>query len=420
MRKEAGDMNIITLLSNEVKATVRKPALLFFAFLIPFFILGFIGGSLTFYLQKEAASIRAAVVDEDRTLETRTLVNLLQEEQTLARTLSFVPMSLEEAERALTMGKIAALIQIPKGFTDDLRVGANTPITVITLKEKPLASAMIRMLMESGAKYISAAQSAVNTVYDLHLQYENDPEKRKQQLQQIIVTFTLLALSRNDLFQEERLPLVSEWGWAGHGLIAWYLTGLSFSALLLNAWFETRTKDALRLRLLSFGLTELHFWFADLLKFFLFFLLASELFWLLTASGWEKVSALRGAAHLVLGAVSLFLAALLLVFQTLEMKKTNRMLGLLSLTIGGLMLGGVWVPGVYFPVRFQEIMTYSPFHTLYLLLSHHVLSQQLPAVKDAAVMILWILCFLGWGVGSAIRKERKNGYLSPVKPAKTS
>lgn len=132
-----------TLLKYRWKNILHQPLLFLMILFFPFVLIGLVGVGFFQYFQGQTEQIQVAVVDEDQSPETRTLLDQLQKEGALGESLSLIPMTEGEARKAMENGSAAAIVTIPPGFTNDLRHGENRPIHVMTSSEKPLASSMV-------------------------------------------------------------------------------------------------------------------------------------------------------------------------------------------------------------------------------------------------------------------------------------
>jgi len=399
-------MNGISLWIYEMRAALRRPAPLFLSFFIPLLVLSLIAVSIYRLVPQDDENIRAAIVDLDQTFETKSLVNQLSEDEEMKKALTLVPMSADEARTSFRQGDLAGIITIPKGFSGSLRVGENESIQVVTNREQPLSSSMIRLLLDSGAMYISASQSAVNTVYDLHITNLENNKERNQKLQQSILTFTLFALSRNDAFAQEVIESGSQIGWKAHAIVALLLTIICGFSIIFQ-WMDSRyISRGMMLRLRSFHITEVQLSRVQWGKAFVLITLAGLLYWAGAMQLDESLST-ESAGIIVFGGA--FLASLITFAKSTISHAGMRSVILFVLIFLGLGAGGVWVPSIYLPDGLGA--SWNPFALLYQLLAEHIMGESISKII-ALKMILWIFVLLGLGIGFAMRKERRHAYVS--------
>lgn len=402
-------MNGFSLWLYEMRAALRRPAPLFLSFFIPILVIALGAVSVYRLVPTDGETIKAAIVDHDQTFETETLINQLAKDEEMKKSLTLHPMPFQEAEDQFEKGELAGIITIPEGFSDSLRFGENEPIQVVTNEDQPLSSNMLELLLDSGAKYISASQSAVNTVYDLHIKQLEDNSERNQKLQQSILTYTLFALSRNDAFEQDELQSGSRIGWRSHILLAIFFTLISGFSILFQ-WLEERSNSkSMRLRLRSFHITAIQLWRVQWGKWFFFISFAGVLYW---SGGLWIGEPLPRESILITVVIGMFMASLLTCLNSMVSHAGIRIGILMVVAFVGLGAGGVWVPSLYLP---QYLETgWNPFSALYLLFAENIMGDAL-SIGVLLKVGLWIFGFVGVGLIAARREERRHAYVSSFK-----
>ncbi len=400
-------MNGFSLWVYEMRAALRRPAPLFLSFFIPIMLLGLVLLSVYSLIPQNEEHIQAAIVDLDQTFETKALVNQLSEDEEMKKALTLIPMSSEKAVEQFNNGNLAGMITIPKGFSESLRKGENDPIHVLTNEEQPLSTNMLKLLLDSGAMYISASQSAVNTVYDLHIKELSDSGERSQKLQQAILTFTLFALSRNDAFSQEELKSGSRIGWKAHGLLAVLLTVISSFALFFH-WFDSKhSPSSMLLRLRSYHITQIQLFRVQWGKWFLFISIIGCVYGGV-ATQWSNL--LSAESALVTLLMAAFMASLIAFCRSMINHIGLRMVTLLLVTFLGLGAGGVWVPSLYLP-EYLSSAAWNPFGILYSLYAENMMGEDFSKFLIVQIVVWSLLLFVG-GLLIALRKERRYAYVS--------
>ncbi|MGM8214769.1 ABC transporter permease [Bacillaceae bacterium W0354] len=191
---------ILHLFLYEWKRTLKHPTLLLFVFLFPILFVSLTGFIVYSVVKEEVNSVDIVVLDEDQTFETSTLINQLKSDDTLKGQVNFITGEGKLTTYLQQPEQYAAVVQVPKGFTEDLRSGINREINVYLNENIPVGSNLAYLLLESGQNYISAAQSGVNTVNHFYIKTIEDRSERNRWIQQMTIHFTLLTLSRNDFF----------------------------------------------------------------------------------------------------------------------------------------------------------------------------------------------------------------------------
>ncbi|MFD2639306.1 ABC transporter permease [Piscibacillus salipiscarius] len=194
---------IFHLWKYEWKRVFKRPVLFLFTIIFPIIVLGLTAAFIYSVSTEELETVEILVLDDDQTFETKSLIKQLQDDETIEG-----DVILSEGQKDLSFylehpESYAAIVQIPKGFTKQLRSGVNESIHVYLNEKLPLASNLAYLLLESGQDYISAAQTGVNTVNHFYVQNMEDAKERQQFLQQSIIHFTTFSLGRNSFFDEK-------------------------------------------------------------------------------------------------------------------------------------------------------------------------------------------------------------------------
>lgn len=398
-------MNGFSLWRYEMRATVLRPAPLFLSFFIPLLIMLIAGLSLQNLFQEEEKQIQAAIVDHDQTFETKSLVNQLSEEERMKRALQLTPMSEKEAKEAFEKGDLAGVMTIPEGFTDSLRVGDNEPIAVMTNQDKPIDSTMLTVLLESGAKYISASQSAVNAVYDLHIK-QLPKDERSARLQEAIVTFTLFALERNEAFEEQQVASGAAVGWQAHAFIAMTFTFVVFFTILFQA-LDGRTHTAsINMRWRMLNLTFLHQVIVKQIKWWIILFALIEL--LMGISNLVVPVQFSLGLHAGMVLVAFWLSAFSAFLYGVTTHASIRSLTLLIVSLIGMVSAGALIPEIYLPTWLSQDGT--PFSFTYEVFRLAFADQDDPLPYIG--LFLWGVLFYIGATLAGFRKEKRDAYVS--------
>lgn len=145
---------------------------------------------------------KMAIVDQDRTVETALVIKQLEDHEQLKRLVKLIQTDENTAYQLIQANKVAGVLEIPKGFSKDVRHGKNTPVTLIGNENQPLQAALVHYLIESAANLTSAAQSGINTIYEFLSTEGVSKQERKSEYRKSIVSFSLHIIGRNSIFQE--------------------------------------------------------------------------------------------------------------------------------------------------------------------------------------------------------------------------
>ena len=118
----------------------------------------------------------------------------------------------DEAAEMMENGELDAMIVLPDNFVEDMSNGINRPILVVCNESTPLKAAVIKELMESAASQITAAQSAINTVWR-HSDLEGlDNAALDRKWNGLIMNYMLLSFSRDRYTESRFVSAYGEYG----------------------------------------------------------------------------------------------------------------------------------------------------------------------------------------------------------------
>ncbi|WP_338448021.1 ABC transporter permease [Niallia oryzisoli] len=351
---------ILTELYLKIFMKNRKSAV--FLWLTPiFFLLGaaLIGQQL---LKEESfvQPFQVAIVNEDQTIETEFVVRELTESPHLNKLITTVEVDRNKAESYLRDNQIAAIIQIPKGFSRDVAKGKNTPVIVIGNGKRPLQSRLITYVMESAANYTSAAQSGINTIDHFMSEADFSKEDQKDQFKRNVLSFGLHVLGRGEIFAEiEQHYLFQE--------NIWQYYAVSIFILLIMIWcfmslflIKNNLNRSIHFRLKGLGFTKLQLVFSRMMAGYLLVvcsslvILLSILFWK-GFKEWSLIAELTGATMLI---AFVFLSLFVLIETMLVSEKIYPIFGILLIAAGAV-IGGHFIPAVYFSERLLNLNEFS-------------------------------------------------------------
>ncbi|WP_368503107.1 ABC transporter permease [Alkalihalophilus sp. As8PL] len=342
--------HILALLTIQFNMWIKQLNLGVTVIVAPLLLFSAIGLVVSHQLTPSEAVEKMAVgvVDLDQTFETKQAIGQMFDNEEVEQVIEAIDTTEEQGQDMLSGGTLDALVIIPEGFSEDLRQGVNSPITVIGQSSQPLQSALIRQLLTAATHYVSAAQSGVNAVHYFLVEQDVAVDVRQGELQRNIVTFSLDALGRLDVFEEVQVSGLFQENivmyYVGSFLVLAIMTWSFFIVLLLRQAFDTATFDRLRTR----GMDDWHFAGSTLLG-------ASVIVAGVGLSvGLPAVYLADGHASLFLLAVGIALLALLFssffygISLWIRSEQGVQIISWMFILIGAI-LGGHFVPTLYFP-----------------------------------------------------------------------
>ncbi len=196
-----------------------------------------------------------ALVDEDQTMETKYVIKQLLNSSHLTKVTKVRQVEKAEAEVLMEKNKAAAMIVLPKGFSEDIKSGINTPVEVIGNGRRPLQAQLVRHVMESAAKLTSAAQSGINTV-DYFLETEQASDKvRHAEFKKSFLSFSFHILGRGELFDVKAKKSLFQQDIRSYYTLSLYVLLVMFWSFGFILFFRGKTSGALGRRLHSRGIT---------------------------------------------------------------------------------------------------------------------------------------------------------------------
>jgi|GEM_PF-1362856 len=310
--------------------------------------------------EERVQQFRVAIVDQDKTLETKYVIQQLVDSEHLKNLIEPIQVDREQAEEWIKDNKIAAMIILPQGFSHDVKRGINTPVEVIGNEQRPIQSILVRYLMESAAHATSAAQSGINTISHFLREADVPVEQRREAFKKSLLSFSLHTLGRGEIFEVEKKESLYL-----QNMVLYYV--FSFSLLLLLIWtfgflflLEGQTNRAVRDRLLTRGVAKWQMKLASLLSMLLlllplFFLMVITFASYLQLLEPEEYTGLVLPLFMIVLLYSSFFITLYTIFRT---ERLYLLVGFITIIFGS-MAGGYFIPPVYFPTWLEEIGTYT-------------------------------------------------------------
>lgn len=351
---------IFSLFYSKVLLKNRKAA--WFLWLSPIFFL--LGATLIgMYAVKDQSKVepfKVAIVNEDPTFATKLVIRQMTESTHLNAMIKTIEVDRNSIKKMMQANEIAAAIYLPKGFSNEVAHGNNSPLKIVGNSQRPLQSQLVRYVLESGTNYVSAAQSAINTV-DHYLSLADYSEKeRKNQFKQNLVLYTLHVLGRGEVFEEIEKEQLNQ-----QGLLDYY--GLSLLVLLIMVWsymgmrlLKSHSNKSIELRLSSMGFNQSHSLMGRALSVYLLVIFSSGILGCMYLYGKGNLD-ISMTAHLfqaILTITLLFICFFTIIETIITNDKMQQSISILII-LAGASIGEHFVPLVYYPDWLQAINQYS-------------------------------------------------------------
>lgn len=308
--------------------------------------------------QMDAAErISIGVVNKDTSVYSKMLLSFYEENGLFTSYVSVFIGGEEEIREKFEAGGLDMYLVIPEDFADSMVYLEHLPVQAVISTRKPAVGIMLKNLMESYAKYISAVEVHCVALYDVMLQSGMPRTQASQMNEKISVQLILKALSKSDFFERYILENYSAVHLGSFYLHEAVLLLFAFWALFAGMRFQREHHAGIYARLRVIGVGS----FSVLLQKFLFFgvqvafaVLAAAL--LLHLSGRAvplQVYFLFGLYAWGMGALMLFMAALF-------GKMKNYLLASNLFLLLSVILGGGLIPFMYLPKRMGTVAHVMP------------------------------------------------------------
>lgn len=187
------------LLKNDIRLFLRdwKACVLLLA--APLIFISFFTYALSPYLNKSSfiEPFPIALVDLENTTQTRMLARQLEEIGIFS--------DIQRLDEAAAMKKLSdkgvgSVVIIPENFTDSIAAGENRPVSVIGSDAMPLQAYVVKNVLQSAANLVSAAQSAIITIYHYDKIAGLSGLEMETRYHNAITDYFLEVLARNEIF----------------------------------------------------------------------------------------------------------------------------------------------------------------------------------------------------------------------------
>lgn len=191
--------SFLTLLKNDIRLFLKdwKACILLLA--APLLFISFFTYALSPYLNKSSfiEPFPVALVDMENTTQTRMLENQLKEISIFSE---IRRLDEEAAMQQLSDQSVGGVIIIPPDFTNSVAVGENRPVSVVGSSAMPLQSYIVKNIIQSAANLVSAAQSAIITIYRYDYEAGLSGAELDARYNNAIMEYFMEALARNEVF----------------------------------------------------------------------------------------------------------------------------------------------------------------------------------------------------------------------------
>lgn len=191
----------IALLKNDIKVFLKDWKAGILLIVMPVLFIYLFVYVLTSYLDRSSFvdPFKIALADNENTTQTRVIGRQLDEVKIFSEVLR---VNESKANELIRQNKIAALVIIPKGFSESLLTGENKPVTVTGNKAMPLQSFMTRNLIQGFSNLFSAGESALNAINHFSSKASLKGKEIDRRYNESMSKLLMEALARNEIFTQ--------------------------------------------------------------------------------------------------------------------------------------------------------------------------------------------------------------------------
>lgn len=142
-----------------------------------------------------------ALVNNDQSLETRTVLNYLENSEQIDEIFEIRRGEYEQAIAWLEEDAVAAVIIIPPRFGEYLAYSRSATLEVIPNHRRPLQFAVVDAVLNSMSNLVTATYSGINTVYHYLRETGISREQLDARLGSAVIAFTLQSIGRTRVLQ---------------------------------------------------------------------------------------------------------------------------------------------------------------------------------------------------------------------------
>lgn len=301
--------------------------------------------------------VRIGVINHDTSVYSEMVTSMYLEGGFFTSYVSVLIEEEEEIYRRFEDGELDMYVEIPEDFADSMVYLEHLPVQVVISTRNTTVEIMLRNLMESYAKYISAVEINCVSLYDIMLDSGMSTEEAKKVNERFSIALILRALAKNDFFEEIVLEHVQSVDLASFFLAEAAYVFAAFLAVLCGVVFQKEHHAGILRRLGAIGVNPIIIVIEKQIFFDFIFTVLAILGWsVLRLSGvglpFLAVAALCAAAY--------FLVAVMLFFAALFQKMQNYLFASNLFLIFGAVFGGGIIPYMYFPGKMAATAKFFP------------------------------------------------------------
>src|SRR5690625_508183 len=323
--------------------------------------------------------IEIGLVDQDESKETRFIVEFIAENEQLGSFIKVHHLTESEAVKQIEADEISSYIMFPENFTANLYEGNSVHLAIIGNPQQATESHLIKELLESVTRHISASQANILTINYYAKELNIDVETRNELLFEHFKSFLVYALGKDKVIQEQEVTNHATASPLHYfGLAALFTVITLWLLITYNSFYKDEARR-LEQRIKLYGVTQLQQicskLMLTLLITFCFTLIALIPLLIITQMELYVEDYMRIAIVLFLHSI-IFIQCLAII-ELLITSQTIRLLTQLILTFILFICSGAMIPTIYLPLSIQAAAAYVFTHQAFYWLQEIILNDRL-------------------------------------------
>ncbi|MEC1178992.1 ABC transporter permease [Metasolibacillus meyeri] len=354
--------NILFFTMQNARYLKKKWFSLLLLFITPICMIGlFLLLILQFMMPDERQKSTLAIVDNDRTEESKILTQLLVMALNGNGHIHIERMSAREAEQAIAQQQITSYVTFPQGLTKELYAGNPIELPLVGDANKPIENAMIENLLNSMASYIESAQANILTVYEYAKETSMSTERYNQLQEEIFIDYAIYTVGKNNFLLENTVKNTAT------SMPSYYYamsTLFICTTIWLTGFYMLLMKEesrSIQNRLRLFGVTIAQLFIARAIITISGMLLCLTILYSVM-NQWLELALYPLDYMRLLLFVLLYSVCVVCLQGVIELVSTTaKMRMLLYIILTALVIGvsGAVLPTIYFPAGLQQLLLYT-------------------------------------------------------------
>jgi ABC-2 type transport system permease protein len=382
---------------------ISLPLLLLF----PILLIGLVIIIVVSYITSlEKNPLQIGLVDLDQTTETEMVITLLEQSSQLGDFIHMNQISEQEALQLMEKDELVAYILFPEAFTKKLYHGESVIVTVVGNPNHQLEGFLIKGLIDSAARHISASQANILTINDYAKQLNLDTETRNKIVLEQFNEFLLYAIGKDQVLNQNLLTNNSTTSPKEYYGLAGIFFILTVWVLIIYLLLYKETSSETQTRMSLYGVTELQ----QIVARILVTLIVTGMLGILLFIGFthfitssiDASSYVRLTLYLIMYILTLLF--LLAIIEAIVASQKLRLFIQIFITILILLASGSLIPDIYLPLYIQDILPHIFSNQVFYWLEEIILNgrgyvEYIPLLSSFAVSLLLL-------IGISVVKER--------------